>query len=96
MTLQDIKDTIADHVHSAKCAIEAGFDGVEIVSLCLPDIIQLILFPTQSSCTLSNSILISKGQMVTYLNNSSTATLTTLATTNMPAQSKIVHVFLWR
>lgn len=32
MTLEDIEDTIADHVHSAKCAIEAGFDGVEIVS----------------------------------------------------------------
>jgi len=32
MTLEDINDTIADHVHSAKCAIEAGFDGVEIVS----------------------------------------------------------------
>ncbi|KEF58588.1 uncharacterized protein A1O9_06514 [Exophiala aquamarina CBS 119918] len=30
MTMEDIKDTIADHVHSAKCAIEAGFDGVEI------------------------------------------------------------------
>ncbi|KAJ5188133.1 hypothetical protein N7491_004458 [Penicillium cf. griseofulvum] len=26
MTLQDIKDTIDDHVHAAKCAIEAGFD----------------------------------------------------------------------
>jgi 2,4-dienoyl-CoA reductase-like NADH-dependent reductase (Old Yellow Enzyme family) len=33
MTLQDIEDAIADHVHSAKCAIEAGFDGVEIVSI---------------------------------------------------------------
>ena len=32
MTQEDINDTIADHVHSAKCAIEAGFDGVEIVS----------------------------------------------------------------
>lgn len=34
MTQQDIDDTIYDHVHSAKCAIEAGFDGVEIV--CVP------------------------------------------------------------
>ncbi|OBR07022.1 LOW QUALITY PROTEIN: NADH-flavin oxidoreductase/NADH oxidase [Colletotrichum higginsianum IMI 349063] len=33
MTLQDIKDTIDDHVHAAKCAIEAGFDCVEIVTL---------------------------------------------------------------
>ncbi|KAI9042109.1 alkene reductase [Aspergillus affinis] len=32
MTLQDIKDTIDDHVHAAKCAIEAGFDCVEISS----------------------------------------------------------------
>lgn len=32
MTLDDIKVTIEDHVHAAKCAIEAGFDGVEIVS----------------------------------------------------------------
>lgn len=36
MTLEDIEDTIADHVHSAKCAIEAGFDGVEIVSSTSP------------------------------------------------------------
>ncbi|KAH7085207.1 NADH-flavin oxidoreductase/NADH oxidase [Paraphoma chrysanthemicola] len=32
MTLQDIKDTIDDFVHAAKCAIEAGFDCVEIAS----------------------------------------------------------------
>ncbi|PVH69488.1 NADH-flavin oxidoreductase/NADH oxidase [Cadophora sp. DSE1049] len=32
MTLEDIKDTIDDHVHAAKCAIEAGFDCVEIAS----------------------------------------------------------------
>ncbi|KAE8388972.1 hypothetical protein ETB97_005262 [Aspergillus alliaceus] len=32
MTLQDIKDTVDDHVHAAKCAIEAGFDCVEIAS----------------------------------------------------------------
>ncbi|KAK6217044.1 NADH-flavin oxidoreductase/NADH oxidase [Colletotrichum tabaci] len=32
MTLQDIRDTIDDHVHAAKCAIEAGFDCVEIAS----------------------------------------------------------------
>ena len=31
MTLEDIKVTIEDHVHAAKCAIEAGFDCVEIV-----------------------------------------------------------------
>ncbi|KAJ9603901.1 Peptide chain release factor 1, mitochondrial [Cladophialophora chaetospira] len=30
MTQEDINDTIADHAHSAKCAIAAGFDGVEI------------------------------------------------------------------
>lgn len=30
MTKQDIEDTIEDYVHSAKTAIEAGFDGVEI------------------------------------------------------------------
>ncbi|TQN68366.1 Flavin oxidoreductase hxnT, partial [Colletotrichum shisoi] len=29
---QDIRDTIDDHVHAAKCAIEAGFDCVEIVA----------------------------------------------------------------
>ncbi|KUJ23809.1 NADH-flavin oxidoreductase/NADH oxidase [Mollisia scopiformis] len=32
MTLEDIRDTIEDHVHAAKCAIAAGFDGVEISS----------------------------------------------------------------
>ncbi len=32
MTLEDIRVTIEDHVHAAKCAIAAGFDGVEIVS----------------------------------------------------------------
>ncbi|KAJ0164336.1 putative 12-oxophytodienoate reductase 5 [Colletotrichum tanaceti] len=32
MDLQDIKDTIDDFVHAAKCAIEAGFDCVEIAS----------------------------------------------------------------
>ncbi|QKX59537.1 uncharacterized protein TRUGW13939_06671 [Talaromyces rugulosus] len=32
MTLQDIEDTVDDHVHAAKCAIEAGFDCVEIAS----------------------------------------------------------------
>lgn len=31
MTLEDIKDTIEDHVHAAKCAIGAGFDAVEMV-----------------------------------------------------------------
>jgi 2,4-dienoyl-CoA reductase-like NADH-dependent reductase (Old Yellow Enzyme family) len=31
MTLDDIKETIDDHVHAAKCAIEARFDAVEIV-----------------------------------------------------------------
>jgi N-ethylmaleimide reductase len=30
MTLQDIKDTIADFVQAAKNALDAGFDGVEI------------------------------------------------------------------
>lgn len=33
MSVEEIKETIADHVHAAKCAIEAGFDGVEIVCL---------------------------------------------------------------
>ncbi|KAL2060621.1 hypothetical protein VTL71DRAFT_9262 [Oculimacula yallundae] len=32
MSLQEIKDTVADHVHAAICAIEAGFDCVEITS----------------------------------------------------------------
>ncbi|GJC77456.1 flavin oxidoreductase hxnT [Colletotrichum liriopes] len=36
MTLQDIKDTIDDYVHAAKCAIEAGFDCVEIVGHNIP------------------------------------------------------------
>jgi N-ethylmaleimide reductase len=31
MTIEEIKVTIEDHVHAAKCAIEAGFDAVEIV-----------------------------------------------------------------
>jgi N-ethylmaleimide reductase len=31
MTIEDIRVTIEDHVHAAKCAIEAGFDVVEIV-----------------------------------------------------------------
>jgi len=31
MTVEDIKVTIEDHIHAAKCAIEAGFDAVEIV-----------------------------------------------------------------
>jgi len=31
MSLMDIKVTIEDHVHAAKCAVEAGFDVVEIV-----------------------------------------------------------------
>jgi N-ethylmaleimide reductase len=33
MSLEDIRVTIEDHVHAAKCAIEAGFDAVEIVRL---------------------------------------------------------------
>ncbi|KAF1912203.1 hypothetical protein BDU57DRAFT_564887, partial [Ampelomyces quisqualis] len=33
MTLEDIQDTIADHLHAAKCAVAAGFNGVEIVSV---------------------------------------------------------------
>jgi N-ethylmaleimide reductase len=33
MCLEDIRVTIEDHVHAAKCAIEAGFDAVEIVRL---------------------------------------------------------------
>lgn len=32
MTVEEIQDTISDYVHAAKCAIAAGFDGVEIVS----------------------------------------------------------------
>jgi len=31
MTIEDINVTIEDHVHAAKCGIEAGFDAVEIV-----------------------------------------------------------------
>ncbi|RDW89765.1 NADH-flavin oxidoreductase oxidase [Coleophoma cylindrospora] len=30
MTWDDIQVTVEDHVHAAKCAIDAGFDGVEI------------------------------------------------------------------
>jgi N-ethylmaleimide reductase len=30
MTEEEIDDTISDYVHAAKCAIAAGFDGVEI------------------------------------------------------------------
>lgn len=33
MNLEDIRVTIEDHVHAAKCAVEAGFDVVEIVFL---------------------------------------------------------------
>ncbi|MBD64802.1 MAG: alkene reductase [Halobacteriovoraceae bacterium] len=32
MSHQDIKNTIKDYVHAAKCAKEAGFDGIEIHS----------------------------------------------------------------
>jgi N-ethylmaleimide reductase len=31
MSVEEIQVTIEDHVHAAKCAIEAGFDVVEIV-----------------------------------------------------------------
>ncbi|KAI5811119.1 hypothetical protein DFH27DRAFT_9574 [Peziza echinospora] len=30
LTIEEIQDTIADYAHAAKCAIEAGFDGVEV------------------------------------------------------------------
>lgn len=33
MTIKDIETTIKDYVHAAKCAMEAGFDGVEVVRL---------------------------------------------------------------
>jgi N-ethylmaleimide reductase len=36
MSFEDIRVTIEDHVHAAKCGIEAGFDVVEIVLLPLP------------------------------------------------------------
>ncbi|KAG0641537.1 hypothetical protein HOY80DRAFT_918813 [Tuber brumale] len=32
MTIEEIQDTISDYVHASKCAIAAGFDGVEIHS----------------------------------------------------------------
>ncbi|KAL7276768.1 hypothetical protein RUND412_000233 [Rhizina undulata] len=32
LTIEEIKDTVSDFVHAAKCAIEAGFDGVEVVN----------------------------------------------------------------
>lgn len=32
MTIQDIRKTIEEHVRAARWAMEAGFDGVEIVS----------------------------------------------------------------
>jgi 2,4-dienoyl-CoA reductase-like NADH-dependent reductase (Old Yellow Enzyme family) len=41
MSLEDIRVTIEDHVHAAKCAIEAGFDAVEIVRLSLPRLLRL-------------------------------------------------------
>jgi N-ethylmaleimide reductase len=31
MTVKEIRQTVAEHVHAAECAIEAGFDGVELV-----------------------------------------------------------------
>jgi N-ethylmaleimide reductase len=43
MSIADIKETIADHVHAAKCAIEAGFDGVEIVCLFSTSPTELVL-----------------------------------------------------
>src|SRR5690606_37997902 len=30
MSVQEVRDTVSDYAHAAKCAIEAGFDGVEI------------------------------------------------------------------
>ena len=30
MTLEEVQDTISDYAHAAKCAIAAGFDGVEL------------------------------------------------------------------
>lgn len=32
MTISEIQVTVQEHVHAAKCALEAGFDAVEIVS----------------------------------------------------------------
>ncbi|KAE9366722.1 FMN-linked oxidoreductase [Stipitochalara longipes BDJ] len=32
MSVEDIRVTIEDHVHAAKCAVEAGFDAVEITA----------------------------------------------------------------
>ncbi|WYZ37701.1 hypothetical protein EsH8_II_001207 [Colletotrichum jinshuiense] len=49
MTLQDIKDTIDDHVHAAKCAIEAGFDCVEIVGRSIPLEVRLKANETKAS-----------------------------------------------
>jgi N-ethylmaleimide reductase len=36
MSIEDIRVAIEDHVHAAKCAVEAGFDAVEIVRLNSP------------------------------------------------------------
>lgn len=33
MTFEDIRVTREDFVHAARCAVEAGFDGVEIVCI---------------------------------------------------------------
>jgi 2,4-dienoyl-CoA reductase-like NADH-dependent reductase (Old Yellow Enzyme family) len=33
MTEDEVEETIKEHVHAAKCAVEAGFDCVEIVPL---------------------------------------------------------------
>lgn len=35
MALEEISVTREDFVHAARCAVEAGFDGVEIVSFVL-------------------------------------------------------------
>jgi hypothetical protein len=42
MTYEDIAVTIDDHVHAAKCAIQAGFDAVEIVIYLTPSLLLLL------------------------------------------------------
>ena len=70
MTLEDIKETIDDHVHAAKCAIEAGFDAVEIVSSVLHPS-QIILTPQTRLLT---GLVDRRQATVTSVTNSSTPT----------------------
>jgi N-ethylmaleimide reductase len=61
MTLLDIKTAIEEHVHAAKCALEAGFDAVEIASpLLTSPTLMLISFKTAGNGYLCDQFLNSK------------------------------------